>query len=63
MNSGDLLYVAGAENEECELKIKEETGADIRVIPFNQKEVNEELTNCIYCDNKAKKVAVFARAY
>ena len=62
-NRGDLLYVAGARSEECELKIKEETGADIRVIPFNQKEVNEELENCIYCENKAEKIAVFARAY
>ncbi len=50
-------------NEECELKIKEETSSDIRVIPFNQKELNEELKNCVYCDNKAEKIAIFARAY
>jgi prolyl-tRNA synthetase len=62
-DQGGFILCGWCGNEECELKIKEETGADIRVIPFNQKELNEELANCVYCDNKAEKIAVFARAY
>ena len=50
--------------EECELKIKEETGADIRVIPFNQEESEKkELVNCVFCDGKSEKKVIFARAY
>ncbi|MGI0005833.1 MAG: proline--tRNA ligase, partial [Nitrososphaera sp.] len=45
---------------ECELKIKEETGADIRVIPFDQAGMAEK---CVYCGQPAKKVAMFGRAY
>ena len=46
---------------ECELKIKEETGADIRVIPFDQAGMTEK--KCVYCGQPAKKVAMFGRAY
>ena len=60
---GGFILCGWCGNEECEMKIKEETGADIRVIPFDQKELNEELANCVYCKNKAEKIAVFARAY
>jgi len=45
---------------QCELAIKEETGADIRVIPFDQADMPEK---CIYCGQLAKKVAMFGRAY
>ena len=31
---------------ECEEKIKEETGADIRVIPFDSENLDEK---CMYC--------------
>ncbi|HVX01976.1 MAG TPA: proline--tRNA ligase [Nitrososphaera sp.] len=44
----------------CEMAIKEETGADIRVIPFDQDSMPEK---CIYCGQPAKKVAMFGRAY
>lgn len=47
-------------DEKCELGIKEETGADIRVIPFDQKDVPDK---CIYCGKFAKKAAMFGRAY
>lgn len=46
--------------QECELKIKEETGADIRVLPFDQAGKPDK---CIYCEQPAKKLALFARAY
>jgi len=48
------------EREECEERIKQDTGADIRVIPFEQKDRPAE---CIYCGQESKKAAIFARAY
>lgn len=44
---------------ECEAKIQEETGATIRVIPFDQKPKNAK---CL-CGKAAKERAVFAKAY
>jgi len=46
--------------QECELKIKEETGADIRVMPFDQAGMPKK---CVYCGQPAKKLALFGRAY
>ncbi len=46
---------------ECELKIKEEIGADIRVIPFLQD--GNDKGRCIYCSKEAYRLAYFARAY
>ena len=45
---------------ECEEKIKEETGADIRVIPFNSENTNEK---CMYCHEQSVSVPIFARGY
>jgi len=45
---------------ECEEKIKEETGADIRVIPFGSKDTNQK---CIYCNEQSVSVPIFARGY
>ncbi len=58
--SGGFMLTGWCGEEECEAKIKEETGADVRVIPFDQKEVPEK---CIYCGRKSVKAAMFARAY
>jgi prolyl-tRNA synthetase len=57
---GGFVKAAWCGNTDDEAKIKEETGATIRVRPF-QKE--EPTTNCIYCGQKAKEVAYFARSY
>jgi prolyl-tRNA synthetase len=46
--------------QECEDKIKEETGADIRVIPFENENKDG---NCIYCSEKSTSVPIFARGY
>jgi prolyl-tRNA synthetase len=59
-NKGGFLKAAWCGNPECEAKIKDETGATIRVIPF-QKE--EPTTPCIICGQKAKDTAYFARSY
>lgn len=45
---------------ECEEKIKEETGADIRVIPFGCENENEK---CVYCQSQSKITPIFARGY
>ncbi len=47
-------------NQECEEKIKEETGADIRVIPFDKE---DNTKNCIYCNEKSISIPIFARGY
>ena len=56
----DSVKAAWCGSADDEAKIKEETGATIRVRPF-QKE--EPATNCIYCGRKAKEAVYFARAY
>lgn len=47
-------------NEDCETLIKEKTGATIRCIPFEQAEISDK---CVCCQQPAKKMAIFARAY
>jgi prolyl-tRNA synthetase len=47
-------------SEVCEEKIKEETGATIRVIPFKKDKI---FSDCIYCGKKAEEVVYFAKAY
>jgi len=47
-------------NESCEEKIKDETGATIRTIPFKKEKI---FSNCICCGKKAKEVVYFAKAY
>jgi len=48
------------QREECESKIKEETKATTRVLPFDSK---EEKGKCIFCQRPAKKKWLFAQAY
>lgn len=57
---GGFAMAGWCEREECENSIKEETGADIRVLPFDQK---DKPAKCIYCGQDSKKAAIFARAY
>ncbi|AFS80575.1 prolyl-tRNA synthetase [Candidatus Nitrosopumilus koreensis AR1] len=45
---------------ECEEKIKEETGADIRVIPFGSENTG---LKCMYCGGQSESVPIFARGY
>ena len=59
-NKGGFARAGWCGAQECELEIKEETGADIRVIPFDQAGMADK---CIYCGQPAKKAAMFARAY
>jgi len=45
---------------ECEEKIKEETGADIRVLPFGSENATQK---CIYCNAQSISIPIFARGY
>lgn len=47
-------------SKDCEDKIKEETKASIRCIPFEQEEASGK---CIYCGKKSSTLVYFARAY
>lgn len=47
-------------SSECEQKIKEETKATVRCMPFGAK---EESGKCLYCGKKATKKVIFARSY
>ncbi|MCP2519027.1 proline--tRNA ligase [Candidatus Aminicenantes bacterium AC-335-A11] len=48
-------------NQDCEDKIKDETGASIRVISMEKEEKSEG--NCVYCGKKAENLVYFAKAY
>ena len=48
------------ESAECEKKVKEDTKATTRNIPFNQP---EQEGTCIVCGKPAKRKVYFARAY
>lgn len=45
----------------CEQKIKEQTGATIRCIPFEQEDLGTD--KCVCCEEKAEKMVYLARAY
>jgi len=57
---GGFIRACWCSSPTCEEKIKEETGATIRLIPF---EKEETFSNCIYCGGEAKQVVYFGRAY
>ncbi len=57
---GGFLKAAWCGDPACEAKVKDETGATIRVIPF---EKEAPTTNCIVCGKEGKDVAYFARSY
>jgi prolyl-tRNA synthetase len=45
---------------ECEDKVKQETGASIRCIPFEQENLSDK---CHFCEKEAKHMIYLARAY
>ncbi len=57
---GGFVKAAWCGGADCEAKIKEETGATIRVIPFEREEPK---TDCLICGKKARDIAYFARSY
>jgi len=59
LDNGKMIDCSWCGNQTCEDKIKEETGADIRVIPS----VNTKTETCIYCKNSGTTNVLFARGY
>ena len=57
---GGFIRACWCLKNECEEKIKDETGATIRLIPLNKEEV---FSKCIYCNEDAREVVYFAKAY
>ena len=60
IEKGGLLQTPWCGKQECEEKIKEETGADIRVIPFGSEDSSKK---CVYCNEQSISVPIFARGY
>ena len=59
LDNGKMIDCSWCGNQTCEDKIKEETGADIRVIPSD----NTKAETCIYCKNSGTSNVLFARGY
>ncbi len=57
---GGFIKAAWCGSPDCEAKVKDETGATIRIRPF---QIEHPTTNCIVCEEKAKETAYFARSY
>jgi prolyl-tRNA synthetase len=60
MENGAFLYSPWCGQPKCEETIKEVTGADIRVIPFDSKNSDSK---CIVCKNASITSAIFGRSY
>jgi len=59
LENGKMIDCSWCGNQICEDKIKEETGADLRVIPSG----NTKAETCIYCKNSGTTNVLFARGY
>ncbi len=62
-NQEGLVKACWCNEKECELSIKEHTGANTRNLPFDENEKELKDCNCIWCGKKAKKIAYFSKAY
>ena len=60
INNGGFVRCGWDGDSETELKIKEETKATIRCIPFNE---DPKGLKCIYSGKKAKNEVIYAKAY
>lgn len=60
---GGFIYTGWCGSAECEERVKEETKATIRVLPFEEFRSAEAPANCISCGGPAREEAVWARAY
>jgi prolyl-tRNA synthetase len=60
LENGKMIDCSWCGNQTCEDKIKEETSADLRVIPFDNQQKSE---TCIYCKNSGTTNVLFAKGY
>ena len=54
------IHKAMGGEQSCENKIKEETGATARCIPFEQENISDR---CVCCGEPAKHMVIWGRAY
>ncbi len=59
-NNGGFVRAMWCGDVECENKIKEDTGATARCMPFEQKTLRD---TCVCCGKKAKSMVYWGRAY
>lgn len=59
-DKGGFIKAAWCDKAECEAKIKEETGATIRLRPFEKEKAT---ANCVYCGEKDGEMVYFAKSY
>ena len=57
---GGFIRASWCGDTTCEEKVKDETGATIRIVPF---EKEKTFSKCFHCGQEAKEVVYFARAY
>jgi len=57
---GGFLRACFCMKEDEEEKIKSETGATVRMVPFKKEKI---FSKCVYCGKEAKEVVYFAKAY
>ncbi|MBX6362571.1 MAG: proline--tRNA ligase [Gemmatimonadetes bacterium] len=60
---GGFIYAGWCGSAACEAKVKEETKATIRCLPFEEFRTPEAPTRCLVCGGEAKHEAVWDRAY
>ncbi|HEY8470068.1 MAG TPA: proline--tRNA ligase [Longimicrobiales bacterium] len=61
--SGGFVYAGWCGSAACEEKVKTETKATIRVLPFEEFRSPEAPTRCVVCGSDATAEAMWARAY
>ncbi len=59
-NKPGYVRAMWCESLDCELKIKEDTGATSRCMPFEQEEISDK---CVCCGKPAKKLVLWGKAY
>lgn len=60
LENGKMLSCSWCGKQECEDEIKEETGAELRVIPSDD---GKKVETCIYCKDNGAANVLFARGY
>jgi prolyl-tRNA synthetase len=60
---GGFFYAGWCGSVACEQKVKEETKATIRVLPFEEFRSEQAPTHCVVCGGASESEAMWARAY
>jgi len=61
--AGGFVYAGWCGSPECEEKVKDDTKATIRCIPFEEFRSPEAPARCLVCGGEAKMEVIWARAY